>query len=117
MTAQPSRAWPAGTARRILDEVRGEAIRADTKASVLLGMGAVAVSATLVGFYGDVLAQDSAQGLVAALERSARAELETLAGQLFAMSRLVRRKYLLIQIGAWLLAGAAAAWLLSPFLA
>lgn len=71
--------------------------------------------ATLVSFYGDALSQKSSYSLVAALERSSRAELETLAEQIFAMSRLVRAKFLLIQVGVWMLAGAAAAWLGSPF--
>ncbi|MFB4294862.1 Pycsar system effector family protein [Nonomuraea sp. ATR24] len=161
----PSRS--AAHAQRILGEIREEAARADTKASILLGTTAVAVGAvlgglfagrwrphdlgsgqwlwwcgsamtctaivlflaaiyprrgsssrpaTLVSFYGDALRQKSPYSLATALERSSRAELDTLADQIFTMSRLVRTKYLLIQVGVWTLASAAAAWLVSPFL-
>lgn len=156
----------AAYARRILSEVRAEASRADTKASILLGATAVAVGAvlgglfagqwrphylgsgqwlwwcgavltcvaivlffaavyprgggdriaTLVSYYGDVLRQKTSFGLVAALERSSRAELEALADQISVMSRLVQAKYRLIQVGVWTLAGATAAFVVSPFL-
>ncbi|MEV6155445.1 Pycsar system effector family protein [Nonomuraea sp. NPDC052129] len=157
----------AAHAQRILGEIRDEAARADTKASILLATTAVAVGAvlgglfagrwrphdlgsgeglwwcgsalactaivlflaavyprrgsgsrpnTLVSFFGDALRQESSYSLITALERSSRAELDTLANQIFAMSRLVRTKYLLIQVGVWTLASAAAAWLVSPFL-
>jgi len=70
----------------------------------------------LIGFYGDAARQRSPYALVAALERSSRAELEALAEQIAVLSRLVRAKYRLIQAGVWTLAAATAALVTSPFL-
>ncbi|MFI0418077.1 Pycsar system effector family protein [Spongiactinospora sp. 9N601] len=143
--------------------MRGEATRADNKASVLLGVTGVAVGAVLgglfadswrpahlgsaewlwwcgtvligvsialflavvyprgtggrspkmVGYYGDAVRQRSAEGLLNALERSAQAEMEVLADQIYVMSKLVRTKYLLTRAGVWTFAVAAGLWLLS----
>jgi hypothetical protein len=70
----------------------------------------------MIAFYGDVLAQESVSALVTVLERSSHAELELLADQIHAMSRVVHTKYRLIRTGIWLLTGSAAAWLVSALI-
>jgi Family of unknown function (DUF5706) len=62
---------------------------------------------SVIAFYGDVVRLTDRTVLLAALERSARRDVDRLIDQIYQVSRIVKRKYRLLALGMWALLASA----------